>query len=163
VPEVSKGRILAAEHDGAYALKLVGDVRVNLCTTIDDYLEHMFQNPGFESVLVDLCEAEGIDSTTLGLLAKLALRVKAQYGLRPTIYSSDTGINRLLSSMAFNKIFDIREENCNNSDCIDQIPSAAEDVAGTREKVIEAHRILMDMSEDNRERFRDLMAVLEQD
>ena len=65
-----EGRILAADHNGAYALKLVGDVRVNLCSAIDDYLEHMFNDPGFESVMVDLCEAEGIDSTTLGLLAK---------------------------------------------------------------------------------------------
>ena len=66
------GRILAAEHEGAYALKMVGDVRVSLCATIDDYLQHMFEDSSFDSVLVDLCEAEGIDSTTLGLLAKLA-------------------------------------------------------------------------------------------
>jgi anti-anti-sigma factor len=162
VLEVSQGRILAAEHDGAYALKFVGDVRVNLCTTIDDYFERMFQDPCFESVLVDLCEAEGIDSTTLGLLAKLALRIHRQHGLRPAIYSSNSGINRLLASMAFNKIFEIREESCDTSDCIDEIPAVGEDAASAREKVIEAHRILMDMSEENQERFQDLMAVLEQ-
>ena len=65
-----EGRILAAHHHGAYALKFVGDVRVNLCNSIDDYLDHMFEDPEFQSVLVDLCEAEGVDSTTLGLLAK---------------------------------------------------------------------------------------------
>jgi anti-anti-sigma factor len=159
---MSRGRILAAEHHGAYALKLVGDVRVNLCSSIDDYFDRMFQDPAFESVLVDLCEAEGIDSTTLGLLAKLALRVRKQYGLRPPIYSSDASINRLLSSMAFNKLFDIREEDCRDSDCIDEIPTVSEDAEKAKEKVIEAHRILMDMSDDNQERFRDLMAVLEQ-
>ncbi len=158
-----KGRILAAEHDGAYALKLVGDVRVDLCTAIDDYFEHMFENPDFESVLVDLCEAEGLDSTTLGLLAKLALRVRRQYGLRPAIYSSNSGINRLLGSMAFNKLFDIREEACGNIDCNSEIPSINEDADSARQKVIEAHRILMDLSDANRERFRDLMTVLERD
>ena len=30
------GKILAAQHDGAYALKMVGDVRVTLCATFDD-------------------------------------------------------------------------------------------------------------------------------
>jgi anti-anti-sigma factor len=159
---MSRGRILAAEHYGAYALKFVGDVRVNLCSTIDDYFDHMFADPEFESVLVDLCDAEGIDSTTLGLLAKLALRVRKQYGLRPAIYSSNSSINRLLSSMAFGKLFEIREESCSDSDCIDEIPTVSEDAAKAKEKVIEAHRILMDLSEDNRERFRDLMAVLEQ-
>jgi anti-anti-sigma factor len=160
---VSKGRILAAEHDGAYALKLVGDVRVDLCASIDDYFDHMFENPDFESVLVDLCEAEGIDSTTLGLLAKLALRVRKHCGLRPAIYSSDSGINRLLASMAFNKLFDIREEACDSTDDISEIPSVNADPASAREKVIEAHRILMDISDENKARFRDLLAVLERD
>ena len=79
------GKLLAAQHDGIYILKLVGDVRVNLCTAIDDYFEHMFEDPDLESVLVNLCDAEGIDSTTLGLLAKLALRFKRQFGLKPAI------------------------------------------------------------------------------
>ena len=36
-----QGRILAADHHGAYALKLMGDVRVNLCSSIDDYLDQL--------------------------------------------------------------------------------------------------------------------------
>lgn len=158
---MSEGRILAAEHDGAYALKLVGDVRVNLCTAIDDYFDHLFADPNLESVMVDLCEAEGVDSTTLGLLAKLALRFRKQFDLRPVIYSSNPGINRLLSSMAFGKIFDIREQAC-NAECIAEIPAVSADPNAAKEKVIEAHRVLMDLSTENSERFRDLMAVLEQ-
>ena len=156
-----EGRILAADHHGAYALKLVGDVRVNLCSSIDDYLEHMFEDPEFESVMVDLCEAEGIDSTTLGLLAKLALRARRQYGLTPVIYSCRNGINRLLQSMAFGKIFDIRQESFVNGEVIKEIPAVSDEPDVVREKVIEAHRVLMDISEENRDRFRDLVTVLE--
>jgi anti-anti-sigma factor len=156
-----EGRILAAHHHGAYALKLVGDVRVNLCSSIDDYLDHMFEDPEFQSVLVDLCEAEGVDSTTLGLLAKLALRARKQYGLTPVIYSCRNGINRLLQSMAFGKIFDIRQESFVNGEVIKEIPAVSGDPEEVRDKVIEAHRVLMDMSEENRERFRDLVTTLE--
>jgi anti-anti-sigma factor len=156
-----EGRILAADHNGAYALKLVGDVRVNLCSAIDDYLEHMFNDPGFESVMVDLCEAEGIDSTTLGLLAKLALRARKQYGLKPVIYSCSSSINRLLQSMAFGRLFEIRQETCVDDDVIREIPSVSEDAEAIRIKVIEAHRVLMDISDDNRERFQDLLVALE--
>ncbi len=157
-----EGRILAAEHAGAYALKMVGDVRVSLCSTIDDYLGRMYEDRGFESVVVDLCEAEGIDSTTLGILAKLALRVQKQYGFKPVIYSSNPGINRLLQSMAFGRIFDIREEVCGAPGTVAEVPAVSEDVVAVKNKVIEAHRVLMDLSEDNRERFQDLMDVLEQ-
>ena len=158
---MKEGRILAAHHDGAYALKLVGDVRVNLCSSVDDYFEHMFSNPDFESVVVDLCEAEGIDSTTLGLLAKLALRAKKEHGLKPVICSCSSGINRLLQSMAFGKLFEIRHEACVDDDVIREIPAVSEDPETVRIKVIEAHRVLMDMSEENRERFQDLMVALE--
>ena len=155
------GRILAAEHDGAYALKMSGDVRVSLCATIDDYLQHMFEDTHFVSVLIDLCDAEGIDSTTLGLLAKLALQARKQYGFKPVIYSSNPGINRLLQSMAFERIFEIREEACAEPGAISEVPAVTEDPQEVKQKVIEAHRILMDLSEENRERFKDLMTVLE--
>lgn len=158
---MSEGKILAAEHDGAYALKLIGDVRVSLCTTIDDYFNQMFEDSNFVSVLVDLCEAEGVDSTTLGLLAKLALRVRDQHGFKPVIYSCNPGINRLLQSMAFARIFDIREELCSDPESITELPSVNGDEEEVRKRVIEAHRILMDLSEENRKRFKDLMAVLE--
>ena len=159
---MSQGRILAAEHDGAYALKMVGDVRVTLCSAIDDYLAQMLADENFISVLVDLCEAEGIDSTTLGLLAKLALGTRKQHGFKPVLYSSNSGINRLLESMAFGHLFELRNEMCNDPQDIAEVPCAAGDAQAIREKVIEAHHILMDLSEDNRERFKDLMAVLEQ-
>ncbi|MCX2982075.1 anti-anti-sigma factor [Halieaceae bacterium IMCC14734] len=156
------GRILAAEHEGAYALKMVGDVRVSLCSTIDDYLERMFSAPDFDSVVVDLCSAEGIDSTTLGLLARLALRAREQYSFKPVIYSCDAGINRLLQSMAFGKLFDIRHETCDEPDHIAEVPTVAGDEAAVKAKVIEAHRALMDLSEENRQRFEDLMVVLQE-
>jgi anti-anti-sigma factor len=157
---VTQGRILAAEHDGAYALKMVGDVRVTLCSTIDDYLAHMLADENFESVLVDLCEAEGVDSTSLGLLAKLALGTYRRHGFKPVLYSCSPGINRLLESMAFGRIFELRNEQCRDPEDIAEVPAASGDAAAVREKVIEAHGILMDLSEDNRERFKDLMAVL---
>ena len=76
-------------------------MRLTLCSTIDEYFQRMFDDPDFASVWVDLCDAEGIDSTTLGLLAKLALKIKEKFGFEPAIYSCDPGINRLLKSMAF--------------------------------------------------------------
>ena len=70
------GRILVADHNGVYMLKFVGDVRVTLCATVDDYLHRMFDDREFKSVLVDLSETEGIDSTSLGILAKLSIQAE---------------------------------------------------------------------------------------
>lgn len=155
------GKILAANHDGAYMIRLVGDVRLTLCTTIDEYFQQMFEDPEFASVWVDLCDAEGIDSTSLGLLAKLALNVKERFGFAPAIYSCEPGINRLLKSMGFQSLFELHEEACFNPEDISEIPTVQGSEQLVKEKVIEAHRVLMGISDENRARFKDLMNALE--
>jgi anti-anti-sigma regulatory factor len=155
------GRILAANHDGAYVIRLEGDVRLTLCTSMDDFIQHMFADPDFASVWVDVCGAKGIDSTTLGLLAKLAIKVKERFGFMPAIYSGDPGISRLLKSMAFNRLFELREEQCCSPGDIQDIPTVQGSEETVRKKVIEAHRILMGVSEENRARFKDLLSALE--
>ncbi|HEY6131062.1 MAG TPA: STAS domain-containing protein [Halioglobus sp.] len=155
-----EGHILAASHDGAYVIRLEGDVRLTLSTTMDDFFQHMFDDPKFASVWVDLCEVEGMDSTTLGLLAKLALRAKRTFGFTPAIFSRDPGINRLLKSMAFHRLFELHEDSCDSND-MTEIPLVKGSEESVKKKVIEAHRVPMDLSEENRDRFKDLLTVLE--
>ncbi|TXS92693.1 STAS domain-containing protein [Parahaliea maris] len=158
---MSEGRILAASQDGAYVIRMEGDVRLTLCTTIDEFIQRMFSDPEFASVWVDLCDTEGLDSTTLGLLAKLALEVQDRYGFHPALYSCSPGINRLLNSMGFQQLFDLHEEVCAHTPGIDEIPQVEGTEQVVKDKVIEAHRVLMGLSDENRARFSDLMAVLE--
>ena len=159
--EMREGTILAASRNGAYVIRLEGDVRLTLCTTIDDYFQRMYDDPEFASVWVDLCAAEGLDSTTLGLLAKLAITVRQRFGFQPAIYSCDPGINRLIRSMGFQRLFDLREEVCGNPDEAVAIPVVEGSEQAVKDKVIEAHRVLMELSPENRACFKDLLAVLE--
>ncbi|MCB1733486.1 MAG: anti-anti-sigma factor, partial [Halieaceae bacterium] len=117
-----EGKILAANRDGAYVIRFEGDVRLTLCTTIDEYFQQMFADPEFASVWVDLCDAEGLDSTTLGLLAKLALQLYYHYAVTTEIYTCDPGITRLLKSMAFQRLFDLRAEVCRDPGAVSEIP-----------------------------------------
>lgn len=158
---MQEGKILAASHNGSYVIRLEGDVRLTLCTTIDEYFQTMFADPEFASVWLDLCDAQGIDSTTLGLLAKLALSVKDKFGFQPAIYSCDPGINRLLKSMGFQRLFELHEEACANPEEISEIPLVEGSEDSVKEKVLEAHRVLMGLSDENRARFQDLMVALE--
>jgi anti-anti-sigma factor len=158
---MQEGKILAASHHGAYVIRLEGDVRLTLCTTIDEYFEKMFEDPEFVSVWVDLCDAQGIDSTTLGLLAKLALTVKEKFGFQPAIYCCDAGINRLIKSMGFQRLFSLHEEACCAPEDVNSVPLVDGSEELVREKVIEAHRVLMSISPENRARFKDLMSALE--
>lgn len=158
---MAEGRVLAARENGAYVLRLVGDVRLTLCASIEDYVENMLKDPQFCSVWVDLCDAEGVDSTTLGQLAKLALAVHERYDFRPAIYSCDSGINRLLGSMGLDRLFEMHEKTCCATGCNQSIPMIPGTEDLIRERVIDAHKTLMEVSDSNQERFCELVATLE--
>ena len=102
---MSDCRICAASNDGAHVLKLQGDVRLTMCTALDQYFQSMFAEPDFVSVWVDVTEADGLDSTTLGMLAQLAIQTKERFDFRPAIFSTNPSIDRLLDTMGCSKWF----------------------------------------------------------
>jgi len=161
---MQSGKILVAQLEGTFVIKFAGDVRLTLCTTIDDFFSKMFATPGFVGVVIDLSEAEGIDSTSLGLLAKLAIHAGEQFQLKPVIICPDPNITRLLSSMGFDQVFDIRQGN-DGLDCaagrLGELPLVKSDESRIKAKIIEAHRVLMGLSEHNHNEFSDLVATLE--
>ena len=100
-----KGRIIVADQEGTHVIKFLGDVRLTLCPALDQYLDNMFNSRYFKTILIDLTEAEGIDSTTLGMLAKMSIRMKKKMGFVPTLVSINDNITRVLLSMGFDKVF----------------------------------------------------------
>lgn len=141
-------------------LKLEGDVRLVMCTALDEYFERMFAEPGFLSVWVDVTDATGLDSTTLGMLAKLAISTEARFGFRPAIFSCDPSIDRLLQAMGFGQLFDLRSGRCDVA-CTTDLPARNASEDEVRERVIDAHRTLMGLSDANRAAFKDLVRTLE--
>jgi len=99
---IERGRILVASDGGTFLLRFVGDVRLTLCVAIDDYLQQMFNDPDFEAVVVDLSQAQGLDSTSLGLLVKLAQETHTQTGKKALLVSSEGDVHRALQSVGEN-------------------------------------------------------------
>lgn len=155
------GRILVGDHDGIYVLKFLGDVRVTLCATMDAFLRSLLGRDDFRSVLVDLTDTEGIDSTSLGLLAKLSLETQRRFDLIPTLVSTNPDITRVLLTMGFDDIFHIIEEPLSDAGQLGELPTLETDEDDVRQRVLDAHRVLMNLNDDNRESFRDLVSALE--
>lgn len=158
---MQQGRILVAEHSGAFVVKLIGDVRLSFCTALDAFLERMFASPNFASVIIDLTEAENIDSTTLGQLVKIAINADRRFKLHPLLLSTNPDITRVLEAMGFGRVFDIREQRPQSRDELRDLPQVEGSESAVRERVIEAHQVLMGMSEQNRAKFQELVCALE--
>ena len=158
---MTPGRILVANGDGTCLLKLVGDVRLSLGAAFDEYVERLFANSKLRSVLVDLSATDGIDSTSLGVLARLAVRTRERLGCIPTLVSTRQDITRILTTMGFDDIFHIVKEPLEDERQLGELPSSDLSLEEMRRRVLTAHRNLMAMNDDNRERFQDLVATLE--
>jgi len=160
---MSRCKILQAECSGVYVLKLVGEVRLNFCSTIDASIEAITQDPEFASLVVDLSETKLIDSTTLGLLAKLAVRAKQKSHFLPSIISTNPDITRILTTMGLDTVFLILKEPASNNRELVELSPRDMNEREMRENVLCAHRVLMDLNEHNREQFKDLVTALESD
>jgi anti-anti-sigma factor len=155
------GKILYAVHDGTYVIKLIGDVRMPMCASLDGFLDKMFSDAALTSVLVDLTETTGIDSTALGLIAKIAVFLRERFDRKPVLMSTNPDVNRVLNSMGFDSVFIILEYIPDNAALFDELPDQASSQQELTRKVIEAHRVLMGLNEQNQETFRSLVDALE--
>ncbi len=157
----AENRIFYAEDDGNYYLRFLGDVRVTFCVTLSSYLDRLFITENIESVVVDLLSAKAVDSTTLGLLAKMALFLHNKRNLQPLLLVEDPSMIRLLGSMGIDEIFSFVSELPENVEQVKELPFASADNDEARLKVIEAHKILMGMNNKNMNAFSDLVKSLE--
>lgn len=160
---MSGGRIQYAETEGTFILKFLGDVRLTLCAALDAYIGKIFSTLHFKAIVIDLTETENIDSTSLGLLAKLSIMSSERVGLLPTLVSTQEDMIRLLQSMGFEQIFNIVAESTPTDAELKELPAQMLSEEQVRERVLEAHHLLMDLNEHNRNAFTDLVNNLESD
>lgn len=158
---MSAGKIQCAEQDGTFVLKFVGEIRLTLCSALDATIDRIFSAADFSSIAIDLTETQSVDSTTLGLLAKLSILSRKKVGLLPTLVTINPDVTRLLHSMGFDQVFNIVDAPLPLTDALRDLPAQDQSEEVVKAKVIEAHRILMSLNESNREAFKDLVTALE--
>ncbi|WP_028293533.1 STAS domain-containing protein [Oceanobacter kriegii] len=158
---MTAGHIQVAQHDGVQVIRLLGDVRLNLCTAFDKYIRQVVSKGNFDNVTIDLSDAEGVDSTSLGQLAKISILSREKFSITPTIFSPDPSITRILMSMGFDMVFHIVEEPLQDASEFREWADDTIDEDEAREQIISAHKALMDLNDSNRNTFSELVETLE--
>jgi len=160
----TSGKIYACVKDASLILRFQGDVRLVWCMSLEEYCRETYQRKGIKHMLVDLSEASNLDSTTLGVLAKIALSAKKQLAVQAELFFETPDIERLVACMGFNQVFTIIDKpalpKLTNDDFVELcLSNMCEDTAKT--SVIDAHKTLMDISKENEARFKPLVDSLE--
>ena len=156
--------MLHAAHEGVHVMRYLGDIRYTLAPSLDRFLlELLGDDTPPSGFLVDLTETEAIDSTNLGILARLAKRMRQLDAPRVTLVSNREDINEILMSMALDEVFNIVEDMAADIKAGEQVSAIEHDPKAMVSTALTAHRALMALSEHNRAFFSEVVTALERE
>jgi anti-anti-sigma factor len=160
---LSQGKILISDHSDNYLLKLIGDVRLTLSAPLNRYMETLFDNNNVKRVVVDMLDTEGVDSTTLGLIAKLGLHCRKHYQINLELFCQNQSILRTLECMGFDDIIDIFQQLPDINGELNSLEMTDADIGEVRQQVLESHKLLEQLNPQDSAEFTDLIHALESD
>lgn len=158
---MDSGQVLYGCHADVHVLRYIGDVRYPLAPSIKSFFDHLFDDGTGKGVVIDLAETSVIDSTNLGLLARLALRLSELGAPRATVLAPREDIYAVLASMGFDDVFDVRRSA--NGEAADSDSERISAVGGgdLPRVMLEAHRVLMELNDANADQFSEVVSMLE--
>lgn len=160
---MNEGYARVAREGGYWFLKLGGDLRHPLGPALDALLDRAFAEPGYAGFALDLSEAENIDSTCLGILARIGIRASETGQPRPPILGAGADLREILLAMCFERIFCLADAGGAAAEGLEPLAEIPAEEGAMLALVLDAHRRLCELDSVNREAFRDLLEVLERD
>ncbi len=157
---MESGAAFYVRQGDTYILKLMGDVRYTMGCALGDFLDRLFAQTDYNDILVDLTETHSIDSTSLGLLAKIANFNRRHFSHKTTLLSTNPDINQVLDSMGFYDVFNIRDTGEMITEALQQLAIHAPCKDELTRIVYEAHQTLSDLNPRNQEAFKGVLDTL---
>ena len=155
------GKIRHQAVNGHRILKAEGDVRVSQSPALSQYLESLKSDEHLQSFVIDLSEADSLDSTALGLIAKIAIYTEAKFGFKPIVFDASEDVSRIIRSMGFEKILVMETRGGVEAERLEEIECDEVPDCDLRQAVLDAHRTLMSLCPENWDSFSDLVEALE--
>ncbi len=122
-------------------------------------------NRGYREFVFDLEECAMMDSTFMGTMAGMALRLKELGEGRLRVIHCGERSRDLLSGLGLDQIFDIQSNGQTAPQC-QTLPKTVGNEAAKRDQastMLEAHEALCEARPENLTRFKDVLEYLKQD
>ena len=155
------GTILAASVDGNEYLKFKGAVRYSHCAGLEAYIDELFARENIKLIIIDLEEAEILDSTALGLLARIAIEYRRISDKKPTIFLKNSELKNIIKRVCFDQVFELiydRGQKLNQEFL--ELSKEQQDEEQVLKRVLDAHKNLAQLDAENESLYRDITKVL---
>jgi anti-anti-sigma factor len=162
-PRAFHGRV-----EGTLVLRLCGPIRFVAAQALRRYVDDLIADED-GAVLVDMNDVEVIDSTGMGLLARIGRSWLRGRGRRVAIACPENDIAITLRSASFDELFVMLDEYPFDDRAaafteipLDALPAGSPEL-GLGHVILDAHRDLASVSQRNVDAYRDVIAALEAD
>ena len=123
---------------------------------------------GYREFVVDLADCHMMDSTFMGTMATVALRLRELGQGHLHVVHCGNRCQELLSGLRLDQIFDVRANGASPPECgaferPPRIQSPADQKREQIETMVEAHEALSEAAPENVLRFKDVLDFLRQD
>lgn len=102
---ITEGKLRYTEINGIWFIILSGDVRLQLVSSLEFLVKQALDKPNAR-IVIDVSQADGLDSSCLGTLVKIIDRPVSLYTSRPIILTWED-LDELLRSIRFDLLFDL--------------------------------------------------------
>lgn len=154
-------KILSARENGVVIIRLLGDVRYTISATFKAFLETLFHDPKVTNIIVDLSGTSNIDSTNLGLLAKVATHSHKHLHHKSLLVSDNSDVNQVLHSVGFDRVFVLTDHYDMPATELAELAPEEASREQLADVLLDAHRTLAGMNDNNKAMFADVVRSLE--
>lgn len=158
----AEGSARYAHENGAWFITLIGEVRYPLAPALNALLDRALAN-GKQRFVIDLSHANIIDSTCLGVLARIVNHQDDPSAQRPVIITGGEDMTELLLAVCFDRLFDL-VESANGAK--GQLQAAPDATIGQKELLsllLESHQRLCAIDAKTQAVFKDVVEALKAD
>ncbi len=147
-----------SELDGAFAVAVRGRANFDYAVPLRELSGKLTDS---SRLSIDLSDCEAMDSTFMGVLTMLALKLRKR-GSQVMLIGASEALLKLLRDLGVAKLF-----NCSDAKVMQQgqsvEPHFASDMLTTAETVAEAHKALVGADSANAEKFKQVIEFADQD
>jgi anti-anti-sigma factor len=165
--ETTTARAYYGHLDSTSVFKLAGQIRYALARRLRAFVDDVIAPSGGNAVFIDLREVDFIDSTGLGLVARIGRLTLEQRGRRAAILVAPGDVEATLRSAGFDELFVMLAE-FPYDPAVDLCEVPLSELVGSHDShmghlILDAHRDLAAVSEESRATFRQVIDSLEAD
>lgn len=154
--------IFIAKEDHDYKVRVVGRATFAVGPTLRNFVTRIQNDSNIKSVSINMGKCTGMDSTFMGILAMLALKVK-KYNCDMLIVNANESNQKLLYGLGLNKLFEFTGQKDEDLQYQQKEEIKTVSFQENAETVLEAHKTLMESDKNNVDKFKNVVEQVEKE